>query len=78
VYRYAGRATDRQWISAELNPDGQRVKVIEVVESPSWVAWRRRVLFFSDAFLSMDENGNIWIQNDEFKVGECVKVFIYK
>ena len=41
VYRYAGRATDRQWISAELN--GQKVKTIEVVtlQSPSWVAWRR-------------------------------------
>ncbi len=43
VYRYSGRATDRRWIHAELNPDGQRVKAIEVttLQSPSWVAWRR-------------------------------------
>lgn len=48
VYRYAGRATDRRWINADMNPDGQRVKSIEIVtlESPSWVAWRR-VRFWS-------------------------------
>ena len=58
VYRYAGRATDRQWISAELN--GQKVKTIEVVtlQSPSWVAWRR-VRFW------IQRKGNTSNDNDE-------------
>ncbi len=43
VYRFSGRATDHRWIQAELNPDGQRARTIEIhtLESPSWVAWRR-------------------------------------
>lgn len=43
VYRFSGRASDRDWIHADLNPDGQRIKVVEIhtIESPSWVAWRR-------------------------------------
>ena len=48
VCQYSGRASDRRWIYAELNPDGQEVKTIEIkiLESPSYVAWRR-VRFWS-------------------------------
>ena len=43
VYKFSGRATDRQWIHADINADGQRVKFIQIntLTSPSWVAWRR-------------------------------------
>ena len=43
VYRFSGQATDHRWIRVELNPNGQRVKAIEIhtLESSSWVAWRR-------------------------------------
>ena len=43
VFRFSGRATDRRWIQAELSPEGQRAKTIEIhtLESPSWVAWRQ-------------------------------------